>query len=571
MATVNKDFRVKNGLIVESGSVTAPSIIKTGGTSSQYLMADGSVSTGGGTAALFWRYTATGGETSLSGLDSASQTLAYTAGIEQVFLNGVMLVRGTDYVATNGTSVTGLSALTAGDNILVIAMVSSGIVSGGTTTNALTIGTGLSGTSFDGSSAVTIAIDSTVATLTGTQIFTNKSISGSTNTLSNIANSSLTNSLITIGSTGISLGGTSTTLAGLSSVTSTSFVGALTGNADTVTNGVYTTGTYSNPAWITGLAWSKISTTPTTLSGYGITDAITSATAASTYLPLTGGTISSDLIVTGNLTVNGTTTTINSTTITVDDKNIELGSITSPTDTTADGGGITLKGTIDKTFNWINATDAWTSSENFDVATGKTYKINGTDVLTSTQVLGKSLPSGTIIGTTDSQTLTNKTIDAVSNTISNIPNSSLTNSSITINGSSVSLGGSVSITGLPSQSTNNGKFLTTDGTTASWSSISLSSNVTGTLPTTNGGTGITSYATGDILYASATNTLSKLSAGANTYVLTMSSGVPTWSAPTGGGTVTSGTILLIDGGLSNSTYTGSGGSVLASIDGGASV
>lgn len=89
------------------------------------------------------------------------------------------------------------------------------------TTNALTIGTGLSGTSFNGGSAVTIAIDSTVATLTGTQTLTNKSISGSTNTLTDIPNNALTNSSVTIGTTGISLGGTSLTLSGLTSVTVT--------------------------------------------------------------------------------------------------------------------------------------------------------------------------------------------------------------------------------------------------------------------------------------------------------------------------------------------------------------
>jgi hypothetical protein len=87
-----------------------------------------------------------------------------------------------------------------------------------TASNALTIGTGLSGTSYNGSTAVTIAIDSTVATLTGTQTLTNKTISGSSNTLTNIANASLTNSAVTVGTTAISLGASSLTLGGLTSV-----------------------------------------------------------------------------------------------------------------------------------------------------------------------------------------------------------------------------------------------------------------------------------------------------------------------------------------------------------------
>ena len=90
-----------------------------------------------------------------------------------------------------------------------------------TASNALTIGTGLSGTSYNGSSAVTIAINSTVTTLTGAQTLTNKTISGSSNTLSNIANASLTNSQITLGTTNIALGGTSLAPAGLTSVTVT--------------------------------------------------------------------------------------------------------------------------------------------------------------------------------------------------------------------------------------------------------------------------------------------------------------------------------------------------------------
>ena len=68
-----------------------------------------------------WRKTAAGGETSVSGTDDFSAGLAYTAGAEQVFVNGVLLERGVDYTASTGTTVTGLTALVAGD----IATVSS--------------------------------------------------------------------------------------------------------------------------------------------------------------------------------------------------------------------------------------------------------------------------------------------------------------------------------------------------------------------------------------------------------------------------------------------------------------
>ena len=79
--------------------------------------------------------------------------------------------------------------------------------------------TGLSGTSFDGSTPVTIAIDSTVVTLTGTQTLTNKSISGSSNTFTNIPNSGLVNSTITINGTPISLGGSATITASVATLT----------------------------------------------------------------------------------------------------------------------------------------------------------------------------------------------------------------------------------------------------------------------------------------------------------------------------------------------------------------
>jgi hypothetical protein len=67
-----------------------------------------------------WKKTATGGETSVSGTDDNAVTLSYTVGLEQVFINGVLQVRGSDYTATTGTSVTGLTALVAGDIVTVV-------------------------------------------------------------------------------------------------------------------------------------------------------------------------------------------------------------------------------------------------------------------------------------------------------------------------------------------------------------------------------------------------------------------------------------------------------------------
>jgi hypothetical protein len=107
-------------------------------------------------------------------------------------------------------------------------------------------------------------------------------------------------------------------------------------------------------------------------------------------------TIASGLTVGGNLTVNGTLTTVNSTTVTVDDKNLELGSTASPTDVTADGGGITLKGDTDKTIQWLNATDSWTFNQSINITTGG-LRIGGTEVITSSRVLTNVTISGITI------------------------------------------------------------------------------------------------------------------------------------------------------------------------------
>lgn len=110
-----------------------------------------------------------------------------------------------------------------------------------------------------------------------------------------------------------------------------------------------------------------------------------------------------NLTVTGDLTVQGNTTTLNTATLTVEDKNVVLANVSTPTDTTADGAGISVLGDTTKTFNWVDSTDAWTSSEHLNLLSGKAYYINGTSVLNSTTlgsgVTGSSLTSVGTIGT----------------------------------------------------------------------------------------------------------------------------------------------------------------------------
>jgi len=173
-------------------------------------------------------------------------------------------------------------------------------------------------------------------------------------------------------------------------------------------------------------------------------------------------TVNNDLTVTGNLDVKGTTTFIESTTLQVTDKNVELGKVASPTDTTADGGGITLLGTTNKTIAYDNANTQWTSSENWNLASGKSFKINNTAVLSST-TLGS-----------------------------------------TVTGSSLTSVGTIG--------------------TGVWQGTAVAAAY--------GGTGLSSYTIGDILYASGSTALSKLSAGTSGYILTSGgAGVaPSWTA-----------------------------------------
>lgn len=109
--------------------------------------------------------------------------------------------------------------------------------------------------------------------------------------------------------------------------------------------------------------------------------------------------VNGDARVRGSLTVEGNLTTVSTVNLQITDKNIELGATATPTNVTAEGGGITLKGTTDKTLNWLAATSAWTSSEHLDLAATKNYKINGTTVLDSSNVYSTTAPNLTSVGT----------------------------------------------------------------------------------------------------------------------------------------------------------------------------
>ena len=160
-----------------------------------------------------------------------------------------------------------------------------------------------------------------------------------------------------------------------------------------------------------------------------------SGPATFTIDPAAVGDNTGTVVIKGNLQIDGTTTTVNSTTLAVADKNIVLGD-GAANDAAADGSGITVYslGGGNKTFNWVNAATAWTSSEDINVLTGKQYEINGTAVLTASAVLGSpttatlagSATTLGIGGSSGTLTIGNATITATNATALNLNGASPT-------------------------------------------------------------------------------------------------------------------------------------------------
>ena len=152
-----------------------------------------------------WTKTAAGGETSLTGNDDNAVSLSYTAGTEQVYLNGVLLVRGQDYTATNGTTITGLTALAASDVAEVVTFNPSNII---TTDAVLSTDFTAKGDLISASAAST-----PIRLPVGTNGQVLKANSATTSGLE--WGSDSTYAQPTIGSTAITSGATVTTIAGL--------------------------------------------------------------------------------------------------------------------------------------------------------------------------------------------------------------------------------------------------------------------------------------------------------------------------------------------------------------------
>ena len=229
-----------------------------------------------------------------------------------------------------------------------------------------------------------------IAALTGTAGFlkTNGSGTWSVDTATYLTSSTGVTTVNGASGAIINVALTTGTLGQFAATTSSQLAGVI---SDETGSGALVFGT--SPAITTSLttgssSFDLINTTATTINFGG----------AATTLNI--GNASGTVTIAGNLTVEGTTTTVNSTTITVDDKNLELGSTASPTDAGADGGGITLKGTTDKTWNWIDATDSWTSSEHINLASGKVLKIAGTEVLSVSQYTGNASTATTATNVT---------------------------------------------------------------------------------------------------------------------------------------------------------------------------
>jgi hypothetical protein len=256
----------------------------------------------------------------------------------------------------------------------------------------------------------TLTLPAATDTLVGkatTDTLTNKTISGSSNTLSNIANASLTNSAVTIGSTSVSLGATATTIAGLSSVTSTSFVGALTGNASTATT--LQTARAINGVNFDGSAAITVTAAAGTLTGATLNSTVTASSLTSVGTIATGvwqgtdvgvaygGTGTSDGSITGTgaltFTAGGSNTNVNlvpNGTGIVDVGGKRVGNAANPTQST----DLATKAYVDSLSNGLDVKASVRAATTANITLSNTQTVDGVALSVGDRVLVKNQSTG---------------------------------------------------------------------------------------------------------------------------------------------------------------------------------
>jgi len=314
------------------------------------------------------------------------------------------------------------------------------ITAGGGSTTALALGTNTgAATTVTVGGAITGNVIKIVGTANGTVNLTSDVTTGTVNAYTGVTTGTV--NLATGGASTVNIGGA----AGAVNIGTTSGDSVLTvrGNSSTGTGTIAT-----NAA--TAVVFN---TNATTVNAFGAATTVGIGAGTGTT------TVNNNLTVAGNLTVNGTTTTVNATTVTVSDKNIELGSVVSPTDITANDGGITLKGATDKTIIWDNTDANWTSSEHWNIATGKSFKINNIAVLTSTTLLGSATTVN--IGSGTGTTTVNNDLTVAGNLTVNGTTTTVNATTVTVDDKNIELGSVVS----PTDTTANGGGITLKGAT----------------------------------------------------------------------------------------------------------
>jgi hypothetical protein len=382
----------------------------------------------------------TGSALALSSAGTSGQVLTSGGSGSPTWVNAASITAGTATNATYATNINGGSAgqliiqqdtglttfITAGASGTFLRSAGAGYAptwaTADVTVGSTVIALGSASTSIGGLTAIdgTSGATSFFATPTTPTLFaagTAITLGATTGTLT------LRNPTIVSSSTSIALFNTVATTVNAFGAATALALGASTGTA-TIAN---PTVTLSNATAlnINGVSPTIASTSTGTLTLFNTALTTVNAFGAATTISIGAatGTLTinnANTVITGNLTVNGTTTTINSTVTSVDDIEFELGSVASPTDVTANGGGIRLKGATDKTISWSSI--GWTSSEDWNLATGKVFEINGTEVLSASTVfnsqttasLAPSATTLTIGATSGTATIRNATV-AVTN------------------------------------------------------------------------------------------------------------------------------------------------------------